>query len=65
MCGEIERVETELETTTATLSPSQDDREAASFRVMMAALLVAVVGIAFAIGIACTDRPAQPKNSTE
>lgn len=43
----------------------QDDREAASFRIMLAALAVAAIAIAFAAAIACTDRPTQPKNSTE
>lgn len=45
--------------------PIQDDKETASLRLQLAAVGVAALAVAFTIGVACTDRPYNPKPSTE
>ena len=46
-------------------SPIQEDQQTAANHMYIAALAVAAVAVAFAISIAFTDRPPQPKSSQE
>ena len=46
------------------LSP-QEQIEESYIRMMLGTLGVAVIGLAFAVGIGCTERPPKPKNRPE
>jgi hypothetical protein len=44
---------------------TQDQKKQAYARILLGTLGVAVVGVAFAVGIGCTERPPKPKNRPE
>ena len=45
--------------------PPQEQKQQAYDRIMLGTLAVAMIGLAFAVGIGCTERPPKPKNRPE